>query len=302
MHSRGLISIIVSDLETHPGLPRLLQSISRQSNGQDRLEIIVAGNGSHHSSAPLLWKAITDIDNIRLENMQDSTNPAMARNAAAKLAKGDLLLFLRPDYRLDPKYMTTALSVFSDHPETDIMYTDYICLAHKKSSTPHPNMVQLPDFRDDLLQIQNFLGPAVLLTRNAWESTCGFRDNTIYRDWDLWIQAALAGNRFYHVNYPLASCEHTKTSFRERAEDGRCKAMIVINNQSFFHMHTVRWALSYLRGDAWATAYSFMTIPGPMDVTRMMHDSITKQMGTNIMADKAIRQFDLAVRHTKAVL
>jgi len=302
VHSKSRVSIIVSDLETHPSLPRLLQSISRQSKGLDQMEIIVAGNGSHSPSAPSLWKAITGIDSIRLENLKDSTNPAMARNTAAAAANGDLLLFLRPDYRLDPKYMTTALSVFSDHPDTDIMYTDYIRLAPRKNSRTQPGMVQLPHFRDDLLQTQSFLGPAVLLTRNAWESTQGFRDNTVYRDWDMWVQAALAGNRFYHVNYPLASCEHRKISFRERAEDGRCKAMIVINNQAFFHMHTVRWALSYLRGDAWTEAYSFMTIPGPMDVTRMMHDFTTKQMGTNVMAEKAIRQFDLAARNSKAVL
>ena len=196
----------------------------------------------------------------------------MARNTAAAAANGDLLLFLRPDYRLDSKYLTTTLSVLADHPETDIVYTDYIRLASKNNGTTHSGMVQLPHFSENLLQSRNFLGPAVLLTRNAWESTQGFRDNTVYRDWDIWVQAALSGNNFFHVNYPLASCEHRKITFRERAEDGRCKAMIVINNLSYYHAHTVRWALSYLRGDSWAEAYSFMTIPGPMDVTKMMHD------------------------------
>jgi len=302
MHSSSLVSIIVSDLETHPSLPRLLQSISRQSTGLDRIEIIIAGNGSHSPSAPSLWTAITGIDNIHLENLDNSANPSIARNKAAAVANGDMLLFLRPDYRLDPKYMTTALSVFADHLETDIMYTDYIRLAPKKDSNTRPGMVQLPNFSDSLFQTRNFLGPVVLLTRDAWESTMGFRENTVYRDWDLWVQAALAGNDFYHVNYPLASCEHHKVSFRERAEDGRCKAMIVINNQSFFHMHTVRWALSYLRGDAWAEAYNFMSIPGPMDVTKMMHDFNMKQMGTDTMAEKAIQQFDQAAHNIEAIL
>jgi len=302
MHSNSLVSIIVSDLETHPSLPRLLQSISRQSTGLDQIEIIVAGNGSHSPSALSIWTAITGTESIRLENLGNSPNPAIARNTAANSANGDMLLFLRPDYRLDPKYLTTALSVFADHPETDIMYTDYIRLASKKDNNSRPGMVQLPDFSDNALQTRSFLGPAVLLTRSAWESTLGFRDNTVYRDWDLWVQAALAGNEFYHVNYPLASCENHKVSFRERAEDGRYKAIIVINNQSFFHMHTVRWALSYLRGDAWAAAYNFMTIPDPMDVTKMMHDFNMKQMGTDSMAEKAIRQFDQAARNSEAVL
>lgn len=271
-----------------------MQSISRQSTGLDNMEIIVAGSGKHAHSDLTTWQAITGLEAIQLANLGDSVSPSLARNQGADMASGDFLLFLRPDYRLDPKYLTTAMSVFADHPSTDVMYADYIRLAPKKNASGRPGMIQLPPFTDELLQGRNILGPAVLLSRSAWESTQGFRDNTMYRDWDLWIQAALAGNAFYHVAYPLASCEHRKVSFRERAEDGRYKAMIVINNQGFFNMHTVRWALAYLRGESWAEAFGFMTIPSPMDVTRMMHDHAMKVMGTSAMAEEAIRQFESA--------
>ena len=293
MRSRNRVSIIVSDLETHPGLPRLLQSISRQSTGLADVEIIVAGNGTHTPSDLTAWRAITNIDAVRLEDCGASATPASARNKGAALASGDLILFLRPDYRLDPKYLTTAMSVFEDHPETGIMYADYMRLAPKGTGS-RPGMVQLPPFRPALLQAHGFLGPGALMTRQTWESTQGFRENTAYRDWDLWVQAALADTSFYHVSYPLASCEHRKVSFRERAEDGRYKAMIVINNQAFFHMHTVRWALSYLRGEKWAEAFGFMTIPGPMDVSRMMHDHAMRTMGTDVLAEEAIRQFEFS--------
>jgi len=76
--------------------------------------------------------------------------------------------------------------------------------------------------------------------------------------------------------------------------------MIVINNQSFFHVHTVRWALAYLRGEAWAQAYNFMVIPSAMDVTRMVHESAMKQMGTDIIAQRAIRQFELEPHSAEA--
>lgn len=295
------VSIIISDLEAHSSLMRLLLSISRQSTGLEDMEIIVIGNGRHDPSAPSLWQAVTGIDTIRLEEMDDSVLPSTAKNIAAKRTYGDTLIFLNPDCRLDPKYITTARSVFEDHPETDIMYSDYIRLA-PADKTGRPGIVQLPSFREGLLQARGFLGPAVLLTRKAWESTQGFRENTVYSDWDLCVQTALAGNHFYHVSYPLASCEHRKISFRERAEDGRCKAMIVINNQGFFHEHTVRWALSYLRGESWAEAYSFMTIPGPIDVTRMMHDHTVKTMGVDVMTKKAVQQFDHAMTDTKVAL
>jgi len=291
MHSSSFVSIIVSDLEAHPSLPRLLQSVARQSTGLERIEIIVVGSNGHAPSAPSLWSAITGINAIRLINVDNDATPALARNRAAETAHGDFLIFLRPDYRLDPKYLTTAFSVFTDNPEIDVMYADYIRLSPKKSST-RPGMVQLPDFDESLLQTRNILGPAVMIRKEAYDRTEGFRDNTIYRDWEFWIQLAMTGSTFCHVDYPLASCEHNKVSFRERAEDGRCKAMIVINNQAYFHMHTIKWALAYLRGEAWSQAFGFMTIPSPVEVTRMMTEFNMKQMGSDALAQKAIQQFD----------
>lgn len=293
MQTHKYVSIIVSDLETHPSLPRLLQSVALQSTGLDRTEIIVVGNGGHSPSAEKVWSAITGIDAITLLSVNDQVTVSSARNKAIENSDGDFLLFLRPDYRLDPKYLTTAFSVFEDYPDADGMYTDYIRLATKKERNVKPGMIQLPDFDETLLQSRNILGPAVLMRKEAYDRTEGFKDNTLYRDWDLWVQAANTGSTFYHVDYPLASCETAKVSFRERAEDGRYKAMIVINNQSFFHVHTVKWALAYLRGDSWAQAYNFMVIPTAMEVTRMLHEQAIKQMGTDIIAQRAIRQFDL---------
>ncbi|WP_316900117.1 glycosyltransferase [Pseudodesulfovibrio indicus] len=293
------VSIIVSDLETNPGLPRLLQSVSRQSTSLDRVEMIIAGNGGHPPSDPAIWQAITGIDAIRLLVLDGSATVSRARNLAAAEAEGDMLVFLRPDHRLDPKYLTTADTVFEDHPDTDVMYADYIRLAPRNNRSANPAMIQLPAFREGLLQARGFLGPAAMIRRELFQRTDGFRDNTFYRDWDLWVQAAYAGGVFHHVAYPLSSCEYHKVSFKERAEDGRCKAIIVINNQGFFHEHTVRWALSYLRGDSWAEAYGFMTIPGPMDVTRMLHDHAMRVMGTDALAEEAIRQFHRAALHSR---
>lgn len=294
MQTRPIVSILVSDLETHPSMPRLLQSLARQSTGLNAAEIVIAGIETDGPSPLGIWTAITGTSNIRFISIDDEASPAQTRNLIASNASGDYLLFLRPDYRLDPKYMTTALTVFEDYPEADIMYPDYIRLAPANDRSITPGMVQLPEFDESLLQTNNILGPAVMMRREVYERTEGFRDNTLYRDWDMWIQAANTGSTFLHVDYPLASCEHAKISFRDRAEDGRNKAMIVINNQSYFHMHTIRWALSYLRGDSWAQAYNFMTLPSAMEVTRMMHDYHMKAMGTDRLAEKAIRQFDMS--------
>lgn len=294
------VSIIISNMENHPSLPRLLQSIAQQSNGLNSVEVIIVGTDNHSPSPLSVWSAILNSENIRLIALPPDTSVSQARNKAVANATGEYLLFLRPDYRLDPKYLLTVLSVFEDKPDMDIIYTDYIRLAPKKGTT-RPGMVALPNFDDAIIQNQNIIGPGVIMHQDAWDATAGFRDNTLYSEWDLWIQAALSGCEFFHINYPLASCEYGKVSFRDRAEDGRYKAIIVINNQNFFHMHTVRWALAYLRGDAWAEGYKFMTIPSAMEVTRMMHDHNLKQMGGDQLINESIRQFDAHPTTTEAI-
>ncbi|MUM77018.1 glycosyltransferase family 2 protein [Pseudodesulfovibrio sp. F-1] len=296
MGVRTHISIIVSDQEAHTSLPRMLQSVARQSTGLDAVEILVIGTGSHASDAPQAWAAIADTGAVRLVESLPDTPAGEALNRAVECSSGRLLLFMRPDYRMDAKFLTTALSVFSEFPKADVMYADYIRIARDKGQGMRSGLVQLPDFDDTLLQTTNFLGPAVMLRRRTWERIHGFRDNTTYRFWDLWVQAATAGCSFFHVNYPLASCEVSNIPFRERAEDGRRKAMLVINNQAYFHMHTLRWAIAYLRGDAWAQAFGFMTIPDSIEVTRMMHEHVMRSMGTDTLLRKAIRQFDRATR------
>jgi len=296
MGAQTHISIIVSDQESHPSLPRMLQSVGRQSTGLGAVEILVIGTGSHAPTALEAWTAIAGTKAIRLMTTAPDTPKGEALNHAVEDSSGRLLLFMRPDYRLDAKFLTTALSVLSEFPDAEVMYADYIRMARDKGQGMGSGLVRLPDFDDRLLQTVNFLGPAVLLRRRAWERIHGFRDNTTYRFWDLWVQAASAGCSFFHVNYPLASCETAKIPFRERAEDGRRKAMLVINNQAYFHMHTVRWALAYLRGDGWAQAFSFMTIPDSIEVTRMMHEHTMRSMGTDTLVRKAIRQFDMATR------
>ncbi len=64
MPSRNLVSIIISDMETHPSLPRLLQSVASQSIGLERTEILIAHNGNHSSGDASVGQP-SRTDNVR---------------------------------------------------------------------------------------------------------------------------------------------------------------------------------------------------------------------------------------------
>ncbi|WP_250645463.1 glycosyltransferase family 2 protein [Salidesulfovibrio onnuriiensis] len=248
-----------------------------------------------------LWDEILHDTSIRVHPLPAGTNAGDARNSAIEHSLGSYLLCLRPDYRLDPKYLSSVLAKLNEPAGQDIAYGDYIRLPNRENRAIKSGYVPLPDFNHDLLRTSNILGPAVLFRREVWEESDGFRDNTVYTEWDFWVQAALRGREFVHVSYPLASCDNRPTTFRERAEDARGKAMIVINNQAYFHMHTVRWAMAYLRGDAWASSWAFMRLPGPMDVSRMMFEHNVQRMGASHIIDKAIREFPARAKNATSI-
>lgn len=285
------VSIIIQLTEHDARLPRLLHSLAQQKKQVDRAEILIAAPEDLPVRDIVLWNDILHDGSIRITPLPPGTAPGESANKTIRSSTGSYLLCLRPDYRVDPNFFSTVLQTMADNPDIDVAYPDYIRLPYKGNRSVKNGYTPLPDFSHDLLRTGNFLGPAVMFRREVWDASDGFRDNTTYSQWDFWVQAALRGFGFEHIPYPLASCDHRPVTFRERAEDARNKAMIVVNNQAYFHLHTVRWALAHLRGDAWAASWDFMHLPGPVDVSKMMFEHNVRRMRGGAMTQKAVKTF-----------
>jgi glycosyltransferase involved in cell wall biosynthesis len=98
-----MISIIIPTLNEENYLPLLLDSIKRQ--GIDDLEIIVADAGSQD-------KTLEVARNFGCKIVKGGL-PARGRNEGAKIAKGDLLLFLDADTLLPENSLKVLLEEFS---------------------------------------------------------------------------------------------------------------------------------------------------------------------------------------------
>jgi len=102
-----MLSIIIPTLNEEKYLPKLLESIKKQSfdSAQDNdYEIIVADAGSKDKTVEIAKKYNCKIVKGGL--------PAEGRNAGAKVAKGDLLLFLDADLILPPGFLKDFLIKF----------------------------------------------------------------------------------------------------------------------------------------------------------------------------------------------
>lgn len=284
-------SIVISITEQDDRLSRLLQSILQQDQHTASSEVLIIAPQDMTVNDLEFWDSILSESRMHVFTPSADESSIEVKNSVISQCRGELIACLRPDYRLSPNYFARMDGCFSKLPHTEVLYPDYVRLSPVKGDKTINGYAPLPEFSDELLRVGNPVGPGACFRKSMWEECDGLRANTVYCEWDLWVQAALREMDFMHLSESLCSCDTRKTTFRERAEDGRGKAMIVINNQAFFHMHTVRWALAYLRGDAWAESWAFMRIPTPMEVVHMMHDHNIQKMGGAQLGANALEQF-----------
>ncbi|MCD6500917.1 glycosyltransferase [bacterium] len=118
-----MLSIIIPTLNEENYLPRLLESLRRQSFRD--FEVIVADAGSKDTTREIAKAFGCKVVKGGL--------PAKGRNQGAKEAKGDLLLFLDADVILPEDFLTKAIGEFKKR-DLDIASFPLIPISEKRNS------------------------------------------------------------------------------------------------------------------------------------------------------------------------
>ena len=95
-----MLSIIIPTLNEEKYLPRLLDSVKKQS--YKNYEIIVADNNSRDKTVQAAKKYGCKVVN-------GGNHPGISRNAGAKYAKGSILLFLDADSIIEQRFIKNSL-------------------------------------------------------------------------------------------------------------------------------------------------------------------------------------------------
>ncbi|XPV77267.1 MAG: glycosyltransferase family 2 protein [Desulfovibrio sp.] len=269
-----LISIIIPNYNYAQYLPSLFLSLARQTFPHDQAEIIFVDDGSTDDSVEIAtrWKEILDYREIHIITQSHVDRPGPVRNTGVQHAKGDFLLFIDSDDTLSPQYIEECAIRMNLRPEVDVVYTD--CIIGGENS----RLMQLPKFSPGHMKVQNIVMSTALVRTETFLKTSGYKANTGYEDWDLWIQMIQLGAIFSRVPKALMTYnQHSDGYFQSKArpKDALSKATLVLNNPGFFEPETLRWALGYTRREPWAVSFQTGIIP-QKDHVRLMLETFSK--------------------------
>jgi len=177
------ISIVIPVYNAQNSLADCLESIQKQSFSN--YEIIAVNDGSTDQSAEILAGLSDKITIIT----QPNQGACVARNAGAKVARGEFLIFVDADVIMNPLMLEKMFLTLQNNPQAAFAYSDFIF--GKKTFKLWPfdaeKLKQMPYIHTtSLIRQENFPGFDKALKR--------------FQDWDLFLTMSERG--FWGVYVP----------------------------------------------------------------------------------------------------
>lgn len=267
------LSVVIPCHDYARFLPRLCAALAAQTLPPAAWEVVLADDGSTDGSADAARALLPGLGcaGWRVLELTHGGSPGRTRNEGIAASRGEHIVCLDPDDEPLPAFLASLLALLETG--ADVACCDYFEVEPDGTA----RLVRLPWFDPELLRTQNILAPTAMFRRAAFARTRGWRANTAYEDWDLWVQLARLGCTFARQPEPLFRHHWHGANFSHQAQarDGAAKAQLVRNNRGFFPKETGLWADALLQGEPWALPFGRGLIPRKVDVLVMYHQGRT---------------------------
>ena len=209
------VSVIIPTFNRADKIMRAVESALAQTH--QVYEIIVVDDGSTDSTSKV-FNYISD-SRVKYVSMAHSGLPAVVRNTAMKLAKGDFVAFLDSDDIWLPKKLEIQLSQVKKYPEIGLFCSNaYIDdeLNHPMQTFHESNLSQSIWTYENLLEKNIVITSSVLAKKSLLEASGNFPEESLFRaieDYALWLKVAYSSPIFYSHN-PLTIYSDLGNSLR----------------------------------------------------------------------------------------
>ncbi len=199
---RPLISVIITNYNYGKYVARAIRSVLNQT--YRNIELIVINDGSTDDSDEVIQKVISgrqerDITYVSQENK----GVVYTRNEGMELAKGEFICYLDADDYFNRNYISESYKVV-EASGADVVYPNW----HFVGEWLGRPDTDFPEFKPELLQLQELHVTPASLTRKKAIGKHRFEVEKVAEDWDFYIGLSLDGAKFKlakhnHINYRI---------------------------------------------------------------------------------------------------
>jgi glycosyltransferase involved in cell wall biosynthesis len=192
-----LISIVIPNYNGSDTIAHTLDTVEKQSF--DDFEVIIVDDGSKDDSVALIRSRIEGKDNYTLSEQPLNRGAASARNVGARMAKGDILMFIDSDIMISEDTVKKVADFFDKHKDADAV----VGLPDSENSFSnwasqhfnlriHFNYINLPD------RIGHLYTSICAVKKQAFDSVEGFNEQMMSEeDPELGFRLSDAGYVIY---------------------------------------------------------------------------------------------------------
>ncbi len=243
METNDLVSIIIPCYNQAQYLEESVQSAIDQT--YPNIEIIIVNDGSTDNTEEIALSLQEKYPEKIQFVSQKNSGVSEARNNAIKQSKGEFILPLDGDDRLDVNYIETCLKILLHYNE-DIVYTDLQCFGARTDT------VKRKPFKENHILYKNLPPPTSLYKRKVWEITGGYNTNMKegYEDWEFWINAYKHNFSFYYLPETLFYYRTKEVSRDTEALQKYHKLLInkiILNHPELYTSYQVQEAINHLK-------------------------------------------------------
>ncbi len=178
-------------------LKEMIESVLSQT--YENLELCLAdGSGEDQRAEKVIREYAGKDSRIRYEKLSENLGIAGNTNAAAALASGEYVALLDHDDLLEEHALFEIVKYLSDHPGTDLLYTDEDKVTFDSALYFQPHFK--PDYNPDLLRSNNYICHLLVVKKSLLQKTKGYQQEYDgAQDYDLILQCAEKAEQIGHI-------------------------------------------------------------------------------------------------------
>ena len=210
MHISVLMSVYN---ESENEIKESIDSILRQTFTS--FEFIIVNDNPQRGDLPLLLNYYNQLDSrIVILTNEYNIGLALSLNKAANIAKTDIFARMDADDISNPNRFALQYEVISKK-SYDLVFSNYEFINEESSLIPWENSY-IGYSTEDISRLLPYTSiihhPTVMMTRDIFERTGGYRNFPCAQDQDLWLRMWEKGGRFYMIDHKLLKYRVRKNS------------------------------------------------------------------------------------------